>query len=159
MRAANAEISRDNPEMYFVTAFAGIINLVSGELSYCNAGHDSPYVLDASQPALSRLDQGAGPPLCTVEGFAYVAGNHRMQPGELLCVVTDGVADAQDPAGEHYGSARLRNLLAQVRTRGLTARALIDAIGADVREFVGSANPSDDITVLAMRWLGPKAAS
>ncbi len=159
MRAANAEISRDNPEMYFVTAFAGIINLVSGELSYCNAGHDSPYVLAASQPALVRLDQGAGPPLCTVEGFAYVAGNHRMQPGELLCVVTDGVADAQNPAGEHYGSERLRNLLAQVRTRGLTARAVVDAIGTDVREFVGNADPADDITVLALRWLGPKAAS
>ncbi len=158
MRAANAEISRDNPEMYFVTAFAGIINLASGELSYCNAGHDSPYVLAASEPALVRLDQGAGPPLCTVEGFAYVAGNHLMQPGELLCVVTDGVADAQNPAGEHYGSERLRSLLAQLRTRGLTARAAVDAIDADVGEFVGTAKPADDVTVMALRWVGPGAA-
>ncbi len=106
----------------------------------------------------ARLDQGAGPPLCTVEGFAYVAGNHRMQPGELLCVVTDGVADAQNPAGEHYGSERLRSLLAQLRTRGLTARAVVDAIGADVREFVGNADPADDVTVLALRWVGPGTA-
>ena len=45
MRAANEEVSRDNPEMFFVTVFAGILDLRSGELAYCNAGHENPYVL------------------------------------------------------------------------------------------------------------------
>jgi len=155
MRAANSEISRDNPEMYFVTAIAGIVDLASGVLTYCNAGHDNPFVLSASQPDLRRLDQGAGPPLCTVEGFAYVAGNYSMQPGELLCVVTDGVADAQNAAGERYGSERFRRVLAQLRTRSATARAVVDAVSADVREYVGKADAADDVTVLALRWLGP----
>jgi adenylate cyclase len=155
MRAANSEISRDNPEMYFVTAIAGIIDLASGKLTYCNAGHDNPYLLAESQPDLRRLDQGAGPPLCTVEGFAYVAGNYSMQPGELLCIVTDGVADALNAAGERYGSERLSRMLAQLRTHSMTARAVVDAVAADVRAYVGKADAADDVTVLALRWLGP----
>jgi serine phosphatase RsbU (regulator of sigma subunit) len=43
MSAANAEVSRDNPEMLFVTAFAGILDLDTGELQYCNAGHENPF--------------------------------------------------------------------------------------------------------------------
>ena len=81
MRAANAEVSRDNPEMFFVTAFAGIIDLASGALTYCNAGHENPYVLAlAAGPGAPR--SGAGPPLCTVDGFAYEAANHSMQPAK-----------------------------------------------------------------------------
>ena len=155
MRAANSEISRDNPEMYFVTAVAGIIDLASGALTYCNAGHDNPYVLAAAEPELRRLDQGAGPPLCTVEGFAYVAWNYSMQPGELLCIVTDGVTDAQNAAGERYGSERLGHLLARLRTHSMSARAVVDGVAADVRAYVGNADAADDVTVLALRWLGP----
>jgi serine phosphatase RsbU (regulator of sigma subunit) len=157
MRAANAEVSRDNPEMYFVTVFAAILNLPTGELAYCNAGHDNPYVLDGNQ-GLARLDQGAGPPLCTVEDFAYASGRHRMQHGEIICLATDGVADAQDPAGDRYGSDRLRSLLERLDTGGNSARAVVDAIGGDVRAFVGTALPADDVTLLAVRWLAPGVA-
>jgi serine phosphatase RsbU (regulator of sigma subunit) len=82
-----------------------------------------------------------------------------MQPGESLCLVTDGVADAQNAAGEHYGSERLRSVLARLRTGSMTARALVDAVGADVREFVGNADPADDVTVLVLRWVGPGSAT
>jgi len=143
--------------MYFVTIFAGIINLASGELTYCNAGHDNPYVLAAQRPTLARLEQGAGPPLCTVDGFAYTTGRYAMQPGKLLCLVTDGVADAQNPAGERYGSERLQGLLARLAKGSNTARAVVDAVDADVKAFVGTADAADDVTVLALRWLGPGA--
>jgi adenylate cyclase len=157
MRAANAEISRDNTEMYFVTVFAAILDLPTGDLSYCNAGHDNPYVLDGHQ-GLARLDQGAGPPLCTVENFAYASGRHRMQHGEIVCLTTDGVADAQDAAGDRYGNERLRSLLTRLNTGGNKARGVVDAVGGDVRAFVGTALPADDVTVLAVRWLAPGAA-
>jgi adenylate cyclase len=158
MRAANAELSRDNPEMYFVTVFAGILDLATGELAYCNAGHDNPYVLDVTRQALLRLEQGAGPPLCTVENFAYASGRHRMQHGDLICLVTDGVVDAQSPASDRYGSKRLRSLLARLATGGTTARAVVDAVDAEVRSFVGVADAADDVTVLAVRWLAPGTA-
>jgi serine phosphatase RsbU (regulator of sigma subunit) len=158
MRTANAEVSRDNPEMYFVTVFAAILDLRTGALSYCNAGHDNPYVLDG-HGGLTRLDQGAGPPLCTVEDFAYASGRHRMQPGEVICLTTDGIADAQDPGGDRYGGDRLRNLLERLNAEGPTARSVVDAVGEDVKKFVGTALPADDVTVLAVRWIVSGAAA
>jgi len=154
MRAANDEVSRDNPEMLFVTAFAGVLCLETGALAYCNAGHDDPYVLCPGKPAFERLASIAGPPLCSVDGFPYEAAERRMQRGELVCIVTDGVADARDPAGQRYGSERLEAVLSRLARGEATARALVDAIVADVRTFVRDAEIADDMTVLAVRWNG-----
>jgi adenylate cyclase len=159
MRIANDEVSRDNPEMFFVTVFAGILDLPSGALTYCNAGHENPYVLDPDRAAPLRLDDGAGPPLCTVERFAYSSGRRQMQPGELLCLFTDGVDDARNPEGERYGSERLRDALARLAARGATAQGIVDAVVADVRSFAGAAEPADDVTLLVVRWAGPNASS
>jgi len=159
MRCANEEISRDNPETFFITAFAGILDLESGALEYCNAGHDDPVVLGPDGRACARLDGGAGPPLCTVENFAYGAGHRRLQPGEVICVVTDGIADAVDPRDARYGSARLLALLARLARPGVTARDVVDSVTADVRAFAAGAEPADDFTVLALRWIGPRAPS
>jgi adenylate cyclase len=159
MRAADAEVSRDNPEMFFVTVFAGILDLPSGELSYCNAGHDNPYAIEPRRAALARLEDGAGPPLCTVEGFAYRAGSHRMRPGEWLCLVTDGVVDAQDATGERYGGARLQAALARLQRGEVSAAGVVDAVLADVRTFAGATEPTDDVTVLALRWPGAGATT
>ncbi|HTS20524.1 MAG TPA: CHASE2 domain-containing protein [Casimicrobiaceae bacterium] len=156
MRLANDELSRDNPEMYFVTTFAGVLDLESGALSYCNAGHDSPYLLGRSGAELGRLDEGAGPPLCTVEGFAYVAADRRLRAEDVVCLVTDGVTDAKNPRGERYGTARLRAVLSALREGRRTARAVVDAVSADVRAFAAGAEPTDDVTVLALRWIGPR---
>ena len=154
MRAANLEVSRDNPEMFFVTVFAGIVDLATGRLAYCNAGHENPYLLMPEGGVPSRLADGAGPPLCTVDGFPYTAGSHQMRPDELLCLVTDGVVDAHDMREERYGPARLQAVLVGPRLRPDPARSVVDAVLADVKSFVGAAEPADDITVLALRWRG-----
>jgi serine phosphatase RsbU (regulator of sigma subunit) len=158
MHAADEELSRDNPELFFVTAFAGILRLDSGELSYCNAGHDNPYVLGSGNTGEARLADGAGPPLCTVDGFDYSSGERRMRPGELLCLVTDGVIDAQSREGERYGSRRLEALLARQGPES-SAQQLVDTICADLQAFAAGAEPADDLTVLVLRWNGPVAAT
>jgi sigma-B regulation protein RsbU (phosphoserine phosphatase) len=81
-----------------------------------------------------------------------------MQPGELLCLVTDGVLDAQNPAGERFGSQRLHDLLARARNGELTARAVVDTVFGEANSFVNGAESADDMTVLALRWLGPGIA-
>jgi serine phosphatase RsbU (regulator of sigma subunit) len=154
MRIANNEVSRDNPEMFFVTAFAGVLDLETGALTYCNAGHENPYLLDLERASVARLEGGGGPPLCTVEQFAYSGASYPMRSGEMLCLVTDGVLDAQNPTGERYGSERLQELLVRMRGSATTARGLVDAIAADIAAFVRGAEPVDDITVLALRWIG-----
>lgn len=158
MRAANEEISRDNPEMFFITAFAGILDLRTGVLDYCNAGHDNPVVLVPARGECVRLAEGAGPPLCTVEGFAYTAGRRQMAAGEVVCVVTDGVADAQDREGARYGVPRLLALLARLARPGASASMVVDAVCTDVEAFTAGAEPADDLTVLAVRWTGIEPA-
>jgi len=154
MQSANGEISRDNREMFFITSVAGILDLESSVLDYCNAGHENPVVLSPASGACTRLADGAGPPLCTVDDFAYASARHQMQRGEVLCVVTDGVPDAQDPRGARYGMARLLALLGRLASGEVTATAVVDAVCADVEAFAAGAEPADDITVLAMRWNG-----
>jgi serine phosphatase RsbU (regulator of sigma subunit) len=159
MRAANDEVSRDNPEMFFVTVFAGVLDLRSGSLDYCNAGHENPYLLAPGRAGAVRLTDGAGPPLCSVDRFAYEGASRRLHAGETLVLVTDGVADAQDPAGERYGSRRLQERLAGLALAGTGAHALVDALCADIRSFAAGAEATDDITVLALRWVGSPATA
>ncbi len=157
MSAANAEVSRDNPEMLFVTVFAGILDLETGDLSYCNAGHENPCRLHPADHEVRRVGGGDGPPLCAMDDFAYRGAHLTLRPGELLCAVSDGVTEAQNPAGELYGNVRLATLLFDWRSSERSAREVVDAVRADVAAFVAGAEPSDDITVLALRWNGPQA--
>jgi serine phosphatase RsbU (regulator of sigma subunit)/CHASE2 domain-containing sensor protein len=159
MSAANAEVSRDNPERLFVSAFAGILDLESGELRYCNAGTDDPYLLDPGAPALRRLAHGDGPPLCARDDYHYREARYVLRPAELVCLVTDGVIEARNRAGTLYGRARLEAFLRpRASDAGLPAARLVDALRADVESFVAGADPADDLTVLALRWHGPGAA-
>ena len=153
LREANAEISRENPESLFVTVFAGILDVLSGRLEYCSAGHEPPFVL-APHGEIARLEEGGGPPLCVLDGFSYVAAEHRMSRGGIVCVVSDGVTEAMNPAGELYGAGRLRQALERGRNAENPA-ALVNVIRADVAQFVGGAEAADDLTLLVLRWNGP----
>jgi len=157
MSLANAEVSRDNPEALFVTLFAGILDLDSGALDYCNAGNENPYLVDAAEPQLQRITDGDGPPLCAVGDFGYRGGHCRLTPGALVCLMTDGVTEAQNPAGELYGHARVGAILRDMRCAPANARALVDALHDDVLAFAAGAEAADDLTILALRWRGPAA--
>jgi len=154
---ANAEISRENPESLFVTAFAGLLDTRTGQLGWCNAGHEPPF---ARRPrgALERLAHGGGPPLCVVEDYAYPAESRLLAAGEWLCVLTDGVSEAMNEAGELYGVTRLRTLLADLPDEA-SPGDINRAVREDVRRFVGRAAPSDDLTLLCLRWSGPGAVA
>ncbi|HKB84466.1 MAG TPA: CHASE2 domain-containing protein [Burkholderiales bacterium] len=153
MRAANEEIARDNPELLFVTVFAGILDLRTGELNWCNAGHDSPFCLRPEQKIPTRLEGEAGPPLCVIEGYPYCAERYRLLPGEALCLFTDGVTEAMNARDELYGRQRLFSVLKSA-TGATDALQLVNAIRDDVRAFVLSTERSDDLTILVLRWSG-----
>lgn len=155
MQTANDEVSRDNPEMFFVTTFAGMLDLNSGHLVYCNAGHENPYLLRRAGSGLVRITDGAGPPLCTVPSFAYRGAELWIRPGELLCFITDGIVDAQNQQGERYGNERLQAVLARAREGERMAHALVEALCTDLKAFEADAEQVDDVTVLALRWTGP----
>ncbi len=154
MSAANVEVSRDNPEMLFVTVFAGILDLDTGDLAYCNAGHENPWRVHAADHAVHRITDGGGPPLCAVDDFVYAEAQLQLRPGELLCLVTDGVTEAVNPAGLLYGSQRLEAVLPSPGAGDHSAREVVDALRADVASFAAGAEQVDDVTVLVLRWNG-----
>jgi CHASE2 domain-containing sensor protein/serine phosphatase RsbU (regulator of sigma subunit) len=156
MCAANEEIARDNPEMLFVTVFAGILDLRSGELHYCNAGHDAPFRLRPDRMTPAQLEGDAGPPLCVIEGYGYRAEQYRLSPGESLCLFTDGVTEAMNGDGQLYGRHRLFAIL-QSSIGATDAVELVNAIRDDVRAFVLATERSDDLTILVLRWDGGSA--
>jgi serine phosphatase RsbU (regulator of sigma subunit) len=154
MREADAEISRDNTEGLFVTVLAGILDARTGELEYCSAGHEPLLLLPREGRPLRRLTEGGGPPLCSVDGFPYAPASLRLEPGDALCLITDGITEAAGPDGELYGRARLEALLG--RLGGVVSAAEVgEAIRRDVAAFTGGTEPSDDMAVLVLRYTGP----
>jgi adenylate cyclase len=153
----NDEISRDNPEMLFITLFAGILNLASGELHFCNAGHDAPFLLCPGEAPDSidvlAIDSVGGPPLCVVGGFCYEMEIFQLRPGDVLCAITDGVTEAMTADGVLLGRQRVRAMLAEVPA-GASAKTVTQGLDAAVRGFTAGAEASDDLTILTIRWHG-----
>jgi serine phosphatase RsbU (regulator of sigma subunit) len=148
-----AQIKRENPESLFVTLFVMALDLDTGEFTFCNAGHDPLYGLNPGRADVRKLDHGGRPPLCVLDGYPYPLGRERLVPGETLCMITDGITEANNPAGQLYGHPRLERVLG--RMNGASPEELVDALRRDVLEFVDGAEPADDMSVLALRWMGP----
>jgi len=149
---ANAEISRDNTEAMFVTVFAGILDLQTGQIEYCNAGHEPPFILaDGTAPQAMAAD--GGPPLCVVADFPYEAETRVLAPGETLVAVTDGVTEALNTDQQMFGAAQTLASLASVPA-GASASQTLETLLAALGDHVGAAEPPDDITALALRYNG-----
>ena len=155
VRRANAEISRDNPEMLFITLFAAILDLQTGVLSFCNAGHDAPFLLRPGQPVAAIMGEG-GPPLCVMDDFPYAAETRQLEPGDLVCMTTDGVTEAMTGAGALIGRGAVERILAAMPSDA-SAHDITVALRAAVADFVAGAEPSDDLTILTLRWRGGQA--
>ena len=131
MRQANLEISRDNTEMFFVTAVIGVFDLRTGELSYCNAGHDMPLRFAPGSPP-TELEGSTSPPICVVDEYDYQTYRTRLAPGEFLCLFTDGVTEAFNAKQEMYGSERLHSALGECG-QGATAQDVLEVIRSRVQ--------------------------
>ena len=150
----NNDLARDNPSLMFVTLFLGILNLATGELSYCNAGHNPPYRLRPGKAAgaVEALPTTDGIALGVMADYDFAGAKVRLEPGDTLFIFTDGVTEAANSELELFGETRLEKLLA-----GLSAtppRGLADQVMLAVERFAGEAPQADDITMLVIRFNG-----
>lgn len=150
-RSVNDEISRENPAAMFVTAIIGIVDARSGEVEICNAGHNAPMLLRAKQTPRT-LDGADGPPLCVDEEFPYTTQRLRLDPGAVLLFITDGVSEAENERQAQYGSASVLDCFAD--DLPADAMGVCHKLHADVKKFTAGAAPSDDLTILAIRFVG-----
>jgi len=144
LHAANKRILLDSRSSMFVTVFYGILDPASGTLTYCNAGHDPPYLLhDCAEPQPLR---NTGIPLGIGHDATWKAETVALEPGDILVLYTDGVSEAQNGNEEQFEVERLLDAARSSRER--TAEALQVAILTAVDQFVGDAAQFDDLTVL-----------
>ncbi len=134
----------------FTTAFIAEFELATNTLAYVSAGHNPP-VLRRASGEMERLEEG-GLPLGIFPDACYECGTVTLDRGDLLAVVTDGVAEAESPTGEQYGELRLIELL-KARPQG-TAAEQVRRLLRSVDAFAGNARQHDDITCLFL-WLPP----
>ena len=107
---------------------------------------------------LRRIEDGDGPPLCAVRRLRLPRRRTiSMRPGEMLCVITDGVTEAQNAAGSSTAASGCRTCLLELHAaRGNGARRC-GALRTDVEAFAAGAEPADDVTILVLRWRGATA--
>lgn len=153
LSTANQEIAQENPTGMFVTAFAAVLDTRTGELDFSNAGHTTPYLV-SSAGTVRPVEHAGGPPLCVLEDYQYPTDRTRMAADELLVITTDGITEAATGAHEMYGDKRMQELLGTLPGE-LTAGEAVARLHRDVKRFVAGAPPSDDITILALRYRGP----
>lgn len=145
----NDILCASNSEGMFITAFEGVLDLVTGEFRFVNAGHEIPFISRAGG-AFEPHKIRAGFVLAGMEGLRYREGVMELMPGDKLFQYTDGVTEATSAAKELYGMERLQNVLASVSDKA--PQEILPAVKTDIDRFVGTAPQFDDITMLCLEY-------
>ena len=128
----------------FVTMFVGILDLKTGFLDYCNAGHEAPLV--AGRP----LDVKRNLPVGALSDWNYEGQQTQLRSGDMLFLYTDGLSEAKNSTGELLGRKRVQQIVSEHAID--TAWQLVGVLEAEERYHAGDAEQNDDITMLAIRW-------
>ena len=148
MQYINESACQGNDTNMFVTMFVGVLDLPTGHLRYCNAGHDVPMIL--ANGHLTSLDAKPFLPVGLFEEVKYDMTETYMQPDSTLFLYTDGLTEAKNSERKQFGIKRVEEVLATCTD--MHPQELLDTIGKAVRGFVGDAEQSDDLTMLAIHY-------
>ena len=159
LKTVNTVLCNGNEANMFVTLFVGVLDLPTGMLRYCNAGHCRPIVVGGERLEISELDDAPNMPVGVFEDTTYVAHEYHLPANSTLFLYTDGLTEARDINRRFFGMERLKKGLAVsglavsgLEANGLAVRELIDHMAAAVQQFAQGAEQSDDLTMLAFRY-------
>jgi len=144
--AANRQVCAESTSGYFITLFFAQLDLLSGELSYVNAGHPPPLLHPGPLPQDLVPLTRTGLPLGIDESWVYEQRQVILSPGSLLVCYTDGITEAMNLRQEEFGFERLKKVVADQAASG--SDAMVTAIQQAVGGWVGSTEQHDDITLL-----------
>jgi hypothetical protein len=142
-----------NAQNMFLTLFLGVLDCETGELGYCNAGHNAPAIMVNGE--WTQLDVVPNLPLGIEPEFTFQAQQTHLQHGDILFLYTDGLTEAENKRHELYGEERMLNELKSERMKGLSPRHMINAMQASVEAYREGAEQSDDLTMLVVRYQTP----
>ena len=149
MKRLNESACRNNKANIFVTLFIGVLDLPTGHLHYCNAGHELPIVIHAQGGGGEEILQ-AKPnlPIGLFDDFNFEMQTMTMRSGEVLFLYTDGLTEARNASNKLFGRDKVLELVSECGTRD--PRRLVEKVVAVVKHFSENREQSDDLTLLAL---------
>ena len=148
----NSLSGEGNDQNMFVTLFLGILELNTGKLRYCNAGHDEPIKVESQKSKVESIPCKANLPLGVMADYPYEEQMTQLAVGDTLFLYTDGLTEAEDSNHALFGLERITERL-QTTSDGLQEpRTMIADMQEAVHAFVGQAQQSDDLTMFAVRF-------
>ena len=144
VQSMNDVLCQNNESSMFITFFLGVLDLPTGRLHYCNAGHDRPVLVGRG-----RLDANPHLPLGVFTDVKYTMQTIQLDSGTTLFLYTDGLTEAKNAERNQFGLSRVMETLAA----GDDCQSLITKMTDAVHRFVEDAEQSDDLTMLAIRYL------
>jgi sigma-B regulation protein RsbU (phosphoserine phosphatase) len=150
--AMNESMSDTNENNMFVTLFCGVLDLTTGHLRFCNAGHNAPYLLYPDGTSVP-LEVNPNLPLAVMEGMVFAEQEMDLPSGTGLFMFTDGLNEAENEDHDQFGNERLQAQLSS----SLSATEQVQVMTRSVDEFVDNAPQSDDLTILYIKYMNENA--
>ena len=148
--ALNNAQAEGNDTNMFVTLFVGALNLHTGLLTYCNAGHDAPLLVGRD---VGQLPCDANLPIGLFPDFKFTQQEISIDPGTTIFLFTDGLNEAENMEHAQFGDMRIWNTAKALLAEGKhQPRSIIEVMTNQVHRFVGDAEQSDDLTMLAIQY-------
>ncbi|MBR1732359.1 MAG: serine/threonine-protein phosphatase, partial [Alloprevotella sp.] len=148
----NNELTEANDQGMFVTMFLGVVNLQSGRLKYCNAGHNPPVLVRDGVPEFMELESNA--PIGLWPGLEYVGEEMVDIRGFPLFIYTDGLNEAENRRQEQFTDERLLKTIAE--SPFTSSRELTERLRRAVEQHRDGAEPSDDLTMMCLKIIGER---
>jgi len=155
MQTINETSCQNNETNMFVTMFVGVLDLPTGRLRYCNAGHDLPIGISNQGLDIEPLPCEANIPIGLFDDFRFVGQEIKVENNATLFLYTDGLTEAMNPSRKQFGLERVMKVLKKLKGSG-SVEELLEAMTKAVHSFVEGAEQSDDLTMLAIRYEMPE---
>jgi len=150
----NKELCRNNGHQFFITLFLGILDIETGHMVYCNAGH-TPSFLIRSGGRVDILHEVHGLPLGLYKERPYHETSIHLEPGDKLVFYTDGVTDQVNKAGDTFGLGSLKHYFLQSRHQ--SPQEIADGLMYALKTYAGGESETDDISLLVLQYSGKQA--
>jgi len=147
----NEVMSQDNDSNMFVTFFMGVLDLPTGRLHYCNAGHDAPLLVGHTGAGLLPVDSNL--PIGVMSGWKFTKQETLVDPDTTIFLYTDGLNEAENISHQQFEMTRVTETARKLQQdNNFKPTIIVDEMTAAVRTFVGEADQSDDLTMLAIQY-------
>lgn len=149
--ALNDAVAEGNEANMFVTLFFGVLDLQTGILQYCNAGHNSPLLLDEK---VTTMECDSNVPVGIFAGWTFSRQEIQLRETTTIFLYTDGLNEAEDSMQAQFGEQRIISVAESQLARGTDEPAVIvNEMEMAVHRFVGEAEQSDDLTMLVIKYI------